>query len=37
MNDVQLFGKRTAIYHFVIQKNSQTNNLAKHIFGFTVK
>jgi len=36
MHGVQLFGKPTAIYHFVIQTNSQSSNLVKHIVTFTV-
>jgi hypothetical protein len=31
------FGKPAAIYHLVIQTNSQISNLAKHIVTFTVK
>ena len=31
MYGVQLFGKPTTIYHFLIQKNSSSSNLAKNI------
>ena len=36
MHDVQLFGKPTDIYRFVIQTNSQSSNPTKHIVMFTV-
>jgi len=36
MYGVQVFGKPTAVYYFVIQTSSRGSNLANHIVTFTV-
>lgn len=36
MKSLQLFGKSMAIYHYVIEADSQISNLAKHTVTFSV-